>query len=230
MTPRVMENLSTATAHRDWDQRWGSEEGRSDWLVPESDVVSTASGLRARGAIRAVDLGCGVGRHALYLASLGFAVAALDGSETGIAFARTAAAKAGHSIDFQTGLMTALPYADQNFDYVLAWNLIYHGDREVVQRCLTEVRRVLRRGGTFQGTFLSKRNRHYGHGRELAPNTFILEGVSDKGHPHFYCHAAELVKLLEGFEIVSLIDREQLQPGSYHWHFVAERLEGNACA
>ncbi len=224
MTTGDRGDLATATAHRAWDQCWGTEEGRSDWLVPESEVVSVASGLRAKGARRAVDLGCGVGRHALCLASLGFTVAALDGSEAGIAFARNAAVKAGHAIDFQTGLMTDLPYADQSFDYVLAWNVIYHGDREVVQRCLAEIHRVLRRRGTFQGTFLSQRNQHYGQGREIAPHTFILEGVSDKGHPHFYCHAAELVKLLKGFEPVSLIDREQLQPVSYHWHFVAERL------
>ena len=55
------------------------------------------------------------------------------------------------------------------------------------------------RGGMFQGTMLSKRNGHYGKGRRLAPNTFILEGVSDKGHPCFSCNAAELVRLLNGF-------------------------------
>jgi tellurite methyltransferase len=77
------------------------------------------------------------------------------------------------------------------------------------------------RGATFQGTMLPKRNGHYGKGRRMAPNTFILEGVSDKGHPYFYCNAAELVRLLNGFELVFLGDHEQLKAGSYLWHLVA---------
>ena len=61
-------------------------------------------------------------------------------------------------------------------------------------------------------------------GIEVAPDTFVLEGVSDKGHPHFYCSAAEFVSLLAGFELVSLEDRVHRRPDSYHWQFVAERL------
>jgi hypothetical protein len=47
--------------------------------------------------------------------------------------------------------------------------------------------------------------------------------VSDKAHPHFYCDAGELVQLLRGFELVSLEDYEHRSPGSFHWHFVAEK-------
>lgn len=224
MNLRVEQRFWTATAYQDWDKRWGAEAGRSDWLTPEKEVLDVAAGLRAANAKRAADLGCGVGRHAIYLASLGFAVAALDRSDTGLAFARTAAQTAGYPVDFQMGLMTDLPYEDGSFDYVLAWNVVYHGDREVVHRCLLEIRRVLRRGGVFQGTFLSRRNRCYGKGCSVAPNTFILPGDSDKGHPHFYCNAMELVKLLKGFELSSLRDSEHSEPGSFHWHCVAEKL------
>lgn len=224
MNRGIEEHLWSATAYRAWDTRWEAETGRSDWLEPEKEVLDVAESLLAAKARRAVDLGCGVGRHAVCLASLGFEVAALERSESGLAFARAAAQKAGCPVDFQMGLMTDLPYADGSFDYVLAWNVIYHGDREVVRRCLSEIHRVLRRGGTFQATFLSKRNHCHGKGSRVAPDTFILDGVSDKAHPHFYCNGFELVELLKGFELISLCDREQSEPGSFHWHCVAERL------
>ena len=120
--------------------------------------------------------------------------------------------------------MLALPVPDESCDYVLAWNVIYHGDRDVVRQCLGEIRRVLKPGGIYQGTMLSKRNGRFGKGKEVAPNTFVIHDESDKAHPHFYCDAAELVGLFQGFELQSLLDLPHQKPGSYHWHLVADRL------
>src|SRR3546814_1748958 len=91
--------------------------------------------------------------------------------------------------------MTELPYADASFDYVLSLNVIYHGDAGVVGRAVAEIYRVLKPGGLFHGTLLSKRNRNYGLGREIAPDTFVIDGADgDKGHPHCYGDAAGGVK------------------------------------
>ena len=227
------EDRTTATAYCDWNEQWKSDEGRNKWLVPEPEVQATARLLRETGASRAVDLGCGVGRHSLLLASLGFSVIALDGSDAGVAYAASEAGQ--HKIHFLIGLMTDLPLGENSLDYLLAWNVIYHGNRTIVQRTLREIRRVLRPGGVFQGTMLSKGNRYYRQGREIAPDTFVLENppglppekgeVShDKAHPHFYCDASGLVALFEGFELLRLADCEHGGPGSNHWHFEAKKI------
>jgi SAM-dependent methyltransferase len=179
---------------------------------------------RQRAARDALDLGCGVGRHALALAEAGFAVSAIDGSAGGIDYLREQAQARRLAIDAQIGLMTDLPFADAGFDYVLAWNVIYHGDGAIVDRCIAEIRRVLRPGGLFQGTMLSKRNGNFGAGREVAADTFVIDGVDDKAHPHFYCDAAGTVARFCGFEMLSLVDREHRKPGSWHWHLLAERV------
>jgi len=75
----VMAAAST-TAIVAWDKRWATAEGRADWLDPEADVIALLPELKARGARTALDLGCGVGRHALLLAEHGLAVEAIDGS------------------------------------------------------------------------------------------------------------------------------------------------------
>ena len=120
--------------------------------------------------------------------------------------------------------MTALPFEARSFDYVLAWNVIYHGDPNTVKTVLSEIARVLRPHGIFQGTMLTKRNAYYGKGQKVAPDTYINDDEDEKKHAHFYCNAKELAELLRDFEVLSLRQQTQQKPGSYHWHYVAERL------
>ena len=200
----------TTTAYQNWDARWQSDAGRAGWLTPDSEVEVWAKRIRARGGETVLDLGCGVGRHTVLLAQLGYRTAALDASETGLDHTRRTLAGLGLDADLRRGHMTALPFADGAFDYVLSQNVIYHGDGIAVRRVLAEVRRVLRPHGLYQGTMLSKRNARYGKGDEIAPDTFVdRAGDGDKAHPHFYCSAPELVALFDGFEILKLEDREQ---------------------
>jgi len=220
----MQDRAQMETAYQAWNDRWQSETGRADWLAPDPDVAAAVALLRGRGARSVLDLGCGVGRHACFLADAGFQVQAMDASASGLDFARRQAREHGLDIAFSDGLMTELPYADASFDYVLSFNVIYHGDGGVVGRAINEIHRVLKPGGLFHGTMLSKRNHTYGVGKEIAPNTFVITGAEgDKIHPHFYCNAAELVKLFEDFELLSLFDREHEKPGHFHWHLLAER-------
>ena len=214
---------TTDTAHHAWEQRWQTSEGRAAWLAPNADVMACLETVKAHGGTRALDLGCGVGRHALAMARAGLETYALDGSDAGIAHLKAEASRNGFVIDAQNGLMTALPYADGQFDYVLSFNVIYHGDETVVRQAIAEIHRVLKPNGFYQGTMLSKRNNRFGRGREIAPDTFVIEDDGDKDHPHFYCNAAELMRLFADFEPLSLVDQEQGEPGSWHWHLIAER-------
>lgn len=216
-------SVRTDTAHRHWDQRWQSADGRAEWQDVEPDIAAHARFLHHAGARRALDLGCGAGRHALFLAELGFLTSALDASPAGLAELEGNAAAARLEIDTKQGLMTALPFPDSHFDYLIAFNVIYHGDPSIVRQMIAEIARVLKPGGSYQGTMLSKRNRHFGIGREIAPDTFVNEDESDKAHPHYYCNAAELIAMFDRFELRVLEDQMHRKPNSWHWHMIAER-------
>lgn len=214
----------TDTAHLDWEKRWRTDEGRKQWQVPDTDVVDIVPFLMKRQVREVLDLGCGIGRHSLFLADKGFRVHAIDGSPAGIAHLKDQAKEKHIEIDARHAEMTRVPYEDESMDYVLAWNVIYHGNLPVVLRVISEILRVLKPNGLLHGTMLSKRHIAMREGREVDQNTFITDGRSDKGHPHYYCNALELTSLLEGFEFWWLKDQEHRREQTYHWHFLAEKI------
>jgi SAM-dependent methyltransferase len=220
----LSDDLASATAHRAWDRRWRNTLDRAAWSLAEPEVrEAAASLLPARGVRRVLDLGTGVGRHALLLARAGFEVWACDAAPSGLAVCRERAEAEALRVRLDRASMTELPYRDGAFDYVLAFNVIHHGAPAVVRRTVAEVHRVLAPGGLFQGTMLSKRNAGYGVGEEVAPDTYLNSGGDDDGHPQFYCDAGELCALFAAFEPLKLEDRTHTTPGSWHWHLLAER-------
>jgi 2-polyprenyl-3-methyl-5-hydroxy-6-metoxy-1,4-benzoquinol methylase len=214
---------SLATAHQNWDERWKDAAVRAAWDEPGALVQALLPRMRERGLRRVLDLGCGIGRHAHYLAAQGFQCVGVDASDAGLSYARERAAADGLTIDYQTGTFYDLPFGEGSFDVVIAWNVLYHGDGDVAARGIDGIRRVLVPGGLYVGSMLSTRNAGYGRGREVRPGTFVVDGdPGDKGHPHFYCDGQTLVALHRGFEIFDVRDHEQA-PGAYHWEFTMER-------
>lgn len=221
--------MTTATAHLAWDAAWRTETGRAEWSRPEPDVVAFAAACRLAGGERALDLGCGIGRHARALAALGFAVDALDASPEGLAQTRAAAGTLPVTTHQTT--MTALPFEDGVFDAVVSWNVIYHGDRDVVARAVEEIARVTAPGGRVLLTMLTKRNAACGVGREVAPGTWVDdEATDDKVHPHFYCDAEGFAALFRIFHVLSLREDDLGKPGHSHWVATVERKAADARA
>ena len=116
--------------------------------------------------------------------------------------------------------MTELPFVDGSYDFLVSWNVIYHGDKPLLRHPISEIYRVLRPGGTIP----SKRNAYFGIGPEVSKNFWVDPNAeANKAQRHFFCDARQAVDLLT-FDIRSLVEVEQGgEPGNGLWHIVAER-------
>ncbi len=125
-------------------------------LLDQAAVAPTA---------RVLDIGCGTGTLATLIKRLHPAVkvVGLDPDPKALARARKKAARARVSIEFEEGFSDHLPYADASFDRVFSSLMFHHIEGDQRSRTLTEVRRVLKPGGSFHLVDFSKPEGH-GHG------------------------------------------------------------------
>jgi SAM-dependent methyltransferase len=210
------------TAHRFWDTQWANGDTRKKWETPDGRILNSIR--NTQGKPRVLDLGCGAGRHALAVAEAGFDAYACDASATSVSLVGAALAERNLPNRATQAHMTALPYPDGTFDWVIAWNVLYHGSRSDLVSAVREAARVLKKGGCLEGTFISKRNVHFGKGVSIDEHTWIDDSVSDKAHPHSYASREELLELLSDFTILELEEYGQDNyENAWHWYVRATR-------
>ncbi|HEY0159131.1 MAG TPA: class I SAM-dependent methyltransferase [Thermoanaerobaculia bacterium] len=118
----------------EWNQRYRTRDDIDD--RPAELLVDALRGV-APG--RALDLACGAGRNAIWLARGGWEVVAIDGAEEAIRLLREhEPAVDARVLDLETG--APLPFEDESFDLVL---ILYYLHRPL----FAEAKRVLRPGG-----------------------------------------------------------------------------------
>ncbi len=121
----------------------GSYDGPNPMIDAEQRVVKPMVQRLVTPGCRALDAGCGTGRHAEFLASVGCDTTGFDQSAEMLAVARAKVASAR----FEQATFDALPFADDSFDLaVSALALCHLAD---VGPAVRELARVIRPGGSL---------------------------------------------------------------------------------
>lgn len=104
-----------------------------------------------RPGYRILEIGCGTGNLALLVKRLcpGAEVVGLDPDPKALARAKRKAERKGLALDLGRGFAEELPYADASFDRVLSAFMFHHLGPDEKAETLSEVRRVLKPGGSL---------------------------------------------------------------------------------
>lgn len=94
---------------------------------------------------KVLDIGCSLGTGEVVLADTAERIIAVDVNEKALEFARRSIDKT--NVEFMKADAKELPFQDETFDVVIAFQLIEHIQPKEVKAFLQEIRRVLKTGG-----------------------------------------------------------------------------------
>ena len=152
--PPTPETVSTPAAPRPWPPtfwdlayRDGSHAEHWDPPYPPAELAAAvAAGTIPREAT-VVDVGCGAGGEAVFLAERGFRVIGVDASRDALAVAGRRAAEAGVELDLRHGSALDLPLAGGEAGFALDRGCFHVVEREDRGAYAAEIERTLAPGG-----------------------------------------------------------------------------------
>jgi ubiquinone/menaquinone biosynthesis C-methylase UbiE len=197
-----------------WDELF--KDGKFSQREPTRAVREFADLLHKKSLRRVLDLGCGAGRHLVYLAKEDFEVYGIDSSKEALEISRRRLEEAGLSAELVQADMTQIPYPNSFFEAVIAIAVLYHNTLDAMRRAVGEIHRVLKPKGLALLEFKSKRSFRYGKGQEIELDTFIAESGEDFGIPHHYSNRKEVEELTKDFIIHQINHMEQIFEEVYH--------------
>ena len=193
-------------AKKAWD---GIYKKQREHLPVHEDIPKIVELFKERNVKKVLDLGCGSGRHTVYLAEQDFEVYGIDISEEGFKIIKKEKIKVHLKIG---DIYKKLPYKNDFFDAIISTTTLHHGKIEDIRKLIKEMKRILKPEGLIFITVSKKRpkkeipkERLYGI-KFIAPRTYIILGGEEKGVPHYFFNKEIIRKEFKDFKIYDIWD------------------------
>ncbi|MBU1940636.1 MAG: class I SAM-dependent methyltransferase [Candidatus Thermoplasmatota archaeon] len=112
---------------------------------------------------KTIDLGCGTGTNALYLASKGFDVTGVDYSPTAIRIAKkTALKKQIRCTFFVTDIIYDVSILPETFTFAYDWAVLHHIGPQQRKKYVQKVHNLLTTNGLYLSVCFSTKDPHFG--------------------------------------------------------------------
>ena len=153
-----------------WEERYKKKQ--FEWGEKPSNLVSELQERIPKGGT-ILDVACGYGRDAIFLARRGYRVFGMDLSELAIKKAHAWARQENLQIDFKQGELINCRYPDNFFDGVTMFNTLHLLREPKREEIVSEIHRILKPGGRGLFAFFSSKENGFGVGKEVEKNSFI---------------------------------------------------------
>lgn len=193
-----------------WEKAWNMCKVPYTQLPDLSYIPRIADELKKNGAKKVLDLGCGSGWLAVYLARQGFEVVGVDVSAQAINLANTWASQEDLKISFDVADASQLQYQAGSFDAVVANSIFEHFPIKQAQQLTDKVYSMLKDGGIFIGCF-DKVGSGPGEYYTLEDGTHVY---TDKARKGMMLRRYELDELQALFKAFKTLENDEVDGGS----------------
>lgn len=193
-----------------WEKAWNMCKVPYTQLPDLSYIPRIAEELNKVSAKKVLDLGCGSGWLAVYLARQGFEVVGVDVSAQAINLANTWANQEELKISFQVGDASKLQYEAGSFDAVVANSIFEHFPIKQAQLMTDKVNSLLNEGGVFVGCF-DKVGGGPGEYYTLEDGTHVY---TDKARKGMMLRRYSLEELQDLFKTFKTMSNDEVDGGS----------------
>lgn len=133
-----------------WDEKYSKGHAqRYPWDSVVSFVFRHAPKDKERHQIKILEVGFGTGSNLWFAAREGFQVAGIEGSRSGVEYAKKRFADEALNGDLRVGDFTALPFENNEFDLVIDRGALTCVGTESLKKALSEIHRILLPNGKF---------------------------------------------------------------------------------
>lgn len=220
--------------HVDDDYAWARELRRHRLLFPDDRLVALTRrrypSVDPPGSMSALDVGFGSGRNMRLLMELGFVTSGIELIDEAVTAASTTFADSPLLADVAVADIAEPPFADESFDIIVAWGVMFLRPLDEMKRDLKVVRDLLRPGGSLIVNFRRPESWFSQLGVQHGATITLDERALDyAGCVYTFLTTAEAVDLLgrTGFRIADQEEMELVQGPQRRRHswsmFRAER-------
>ncbi len=184
------------------------------FFKPQEDILKISKLFKKSGTRKILDLGCGSGRHIVYLAKYGFDIYGIDIASTGIKITKECLKKENLKANLKIGnIYKKLVYPNNFFDALISTQTINHNNINNIRKLIKEIKRVLKPNGfifvtvnkkiTKQGLTMNKKINKLSWNRKLKyldSRTAVPLDGDEKGLLHYFFNKGILRKEFSDFK------------------------------
>lgn len=173
--------------------------------------VSYDKFIEIRNYEKALDLGCGIGRHMKFLDEMSFQVSGIDLSETAVNMGKDwfkALGKENLINNIQCGSITNMPYEDKAFDFAVSHGVLDSMEFTIAEAGVKEVARVLKKNGLMYFDVIMDPDSKKSHEE-------TVKGELEHGTVQLYYDDIKINRLLKGnfkileYKIIDFCNEEE---------------------
>jgi len=190
--------------------------------LPHNGVVKFINQFNREKSSKVLDLGCGDGRHLIFLAQKDYISVGVDNAIWESIYSSCIIRTQTLKIRLVYADVCFLPLESESFDQIISIQVIHHQRLKSIQKTIDGVRRLLRTNGVFYFTVPKYppgnwKGKKY---TEIEEHTFVPTEGFEKGIPHHFFTAGELRSVLEAFETLEIGDDSRR-----HWSVLVRKVK-----